>query len=187
MAIMAKKTNNARVAILIVGILFAACLVIGLLCLEVRRELIGRTPSQPVSGYTGDWKMHGIHGEQERPLPPAVEIWRYHESWKLTNEWASRFYIARFGHAERQLNFESYTNQGGSLGDRECTRVKFLYNDPTNGTYALSWSLPGRHDVNFLKLDDTEKWFQLQLLGTPGTQPPQLEILGIEGFVPFHN
>lgn len=147
---------------------------------------IGHIHSQPVSGYTGDWKMHDIHGDEERPLPPAAEVWHYHEKWKLTNEWASKFYVARIGHAERQLNFQSLTNKGKSLGDRTTTYVEFLYRDPTNGDYLLTWSLIGKHDVNFLKFDDKERWVQLELLGR-NTQPPVLNILGIEGFAPFHN
>ena len=184
---MAEKTDSRRVVFLIVGVAFLAGLLLCLLWVGVRRLFVSPMPPQPVSGYTGDWKMHGTHGEEERLLPSAAEIWRYHENWQPTNIWTSKFYIARIGHSERQLNFQSFTNKGGSLGDFTTTRVQFLYHDPTNGDYAISWSLRGKHDVSFLKFDEKERWVQLQLLGGPGTQPPQLEILGMEGFAPFYN
>ena len=180
------KNNTGRTAILIIGVVLVASLLVGL-WLGFRRLVKSRIPPQPVFGFTGDWKMHNANGEEERPLPPAAEIWRDRESWKPMKENAYRFYLARLGHAERQLNFQSVTNEPLSLGDLVYTRVQFLYHDPTNGDYILSWRLNGKHDVNFLKFNNSEKWVQLQILGTSGTQPPQLEILGIEGFAPFYN
>ena len=185
MAITVEKNKSGCLGLLIVGVLVVGLVVGSWFGL---RQLFGfRTPPQPVYGYTGDWKLHmQNNGEQERPLPSATNIWRYDASWQPTNTFTSRFYLARLGHAERQLNFRSFTNKGGSLGDVERTRVEFLYRDPTNGDYALNWDLPGKHDVSFLKFDDREKWFQLRLLGSPDTQPPQLEILGIEGIAPMY-
>ncbi|MEK7781087.1 MAG: hypothetical protein AAB370_06260 [Verrucomicrobiota bacterium] len=182
---MAEKINKGRILIWIVFVVVVVGLIFGAWS-EFRWVFIGRTPSQPVSGYAGDWKIRSVHGEEERPLPPAAEIWRDYESWTPTNGYVFKYYLARLGHAERQIEFRCSTNAGMTLGDRVTTRVKFLYRDPTHGDYALIWDLVGKHDVNFLKFDDHERWYQLQPLGPPG-QPPVLQILGIEGFAPFYN
>jgi hypothetical protein len=181
---MGKNRNNASATVVVVVLMF----VVGLLMFALWSGAFRtRIPAQPVAGYTGDWKMHGTSGEEERPLPPAVEIWRDYNAWKPTKDFTSKFYLARLGHAERQAGFRAVTNHPASLDDQINTCVQFLYHDPTNGDYALVWQLNGEHDVNFLKFDKNERWFELQLLGSEGENPPQLKILGLEGFAPFYN
>src|SRR5437762_12050949 len=125
------KTNSGCLPAVIVAVVLVVGLGLGV-WFAFKRVFGSWTPPQPAYGYTGDWKLHNVGGEEERPLPSAAEIWRYDENWNPTNPFGSRFYLARLGHAERQLDFRSFTNKGGSLGDVERTHVQFLYRDPVN-------------------------------------------------------
>lgn len=70
------------------------------------------------------------------------------------------------------------------MGAQRYTNVEFIYTDPTDGVYILSWHLRGIHDTSFLRFDDTYRWYQLQLNGNEGEYPPRLSIVGIEGIRP---
>jgi len=139
-------------------------------------------PPQPKLGYTGEWRMPDAFGVEERPLPPAEDLWRDDEEWQPKTEHAHRVYVARLGDASRQLAFRTSTNKGDTpLGAQQYTDVHFAYVDPTNGTYAISWELRGKHDASFLRFDTNQRLYQLQPYGTPGDKPPRLSIQAIEG------
>src|SRR5262245_30778598 len=102
MATTAEKKGNGCLVSVIVLVVLAVGLALGLW--SAYHHVFGFRLRQPVYGYTGDWKFHNVNAEEERPLPPAAEIWRYDDNWKPTNAFAFKFYLARLGHAERQLN-----------------------------------------------------------------------------------
>jgi len=170
----------------------AAFLVCGVLVLfAVLGELV-RLPelAQPKFGYTGQWHRHYPFGWKEAYLPPASEVRKHHKAWEATtNDFSTRVYIARLGHAERQLNFRVSTNMTHNmpLGDYHYTIVDFDYVDPTNGIYHFNWSLRGKHDPGFLRFDGRERLYELTLDNTPEEYPPSLSIEAIEGIKPWEN
>jgi hypothetical protein len=174
-------------AALIVGgaLVFVVVAAITLLWLLFRTPY----PPQPKFGFTGSWRSTDVFGFKERPLPPATNVWKDYESWLTsTNQHGSRLYLARLGGAARQSGFRSWMSSGDTpMGAQRYTNVEFIYSDPTNGTYALSWTRRGKHDTGFLQFDDTYRLYQLQPYGTPGESPPRLSIVGIEGIQPEHN
>jgi hypothetical protein len=143
-------------------------------------------PDQPSVGFTGNWRSPSVFGFEERPLPPAVHVWRDYEAWRpATNEHSSRLYLARLGGAARQSAFRTWLSSGDTpVGAQRYTHAQFVYTDSTNGVYVLSWCLRGKHDTSFLQFDATERLYQLQPYGTPGEFPPRLSIVGIEGVQP---
>jgi hypothetical protein len=72
------------------------------------------------------------------------------------------------------------------MGAQKYTSVHFTYNDPTNGTYLINWTLRGKHDASFLQFDAGYRLYQLQLWGEANEYPPKLAICGIEGIRPEH-
>jgi len=178
--------------LIVVGSLIAAVVLMAAGCLFVLglalNVLFDPPVAQPKFGFAGNWRRQGVFGVEERPLPPALEIWHDYESWKpATNEHSSRFYLARLGRAHRQSDFESWTNMTHNmpLGDYKYTRVRFTYHDETRGDYVLTWNLRGKHNVDFLRLDDRERFYQLEFYGSPEEYPPMLEIVAIEGVKPW--
>jgi len=145
-------------------------------------------PDQPAFGFTGNWRSTSVFGFEERPLPPAVDVWRDYEAWQpATNQYSSRLYLARLGGATCQSNFQSWLSSGDTpVGAQRYTNVGFVYTDPTNGVYILSWNLRGNHDTSFLRFDATQRLYQLQPCGTLGQFPPRLSIVSIEGIRPEH-
>ena len=145
-------------------------------------------PPQPKYGYTGEWRIPQISpvfGVEERPLPPADDLWRDYEEWQPKTEHARRVYVARLGDASRQFHFRSSTNKGDTpLGAQHYTHADFIYMDPTNVTYAISWKLRGKHDASFLRFDTNQRLYQLQPYGSPDDKPPRLSIQAIEGIKP---
>ena len=143
-------------------------------------------PPQPKFGYTGNWRGFNAVGFQERPLPSATNLWREYEAWKLgTNQHALRLYVARLGGAERQSGFRSSFSRGETpMGARDYTTVDFIYTDPTNGQYALTWTWHGKHDTSFLRFDENYRLYQLQPYGSSEDHPPKLSIRAIEGVRP---
>jgi|GEM_PF-4953854 hypothetical protein len=144
------------------------------------------TPPQPTFGFTGNWRTTGVFGFQEKPLPPAADVWKDYNAWtSQTNFHGSRLYLARLGGAGRQSGFRTWVSSGDTpMGAQRYTNVEFIYTDPTNGTYVFTWSLRGEHDTAFLRFDDTFRLYQLQPYGTPDETPPKLCIVGIEGIRP---
>ena len=142
-------------------------------------------PDQPKFGFNGDWRCPSVFGFEERPLPPAVDVWRDYEACQPTTNEHSSLYLARLGGAARQSSFQSWTGSGDTpVGAQRYTHVEFVYTDPTNGVYILSWSLRGNHDTSFLRFDATQRLYQLRPYGTPGEFPPRLSIVSIEGIRP---
>jgi hypothetical protein len=143
-------------------------------------------PPQPKFGFAGNWRTPDVLGFEERPLPPASQVWKDYEGWHpATNEYTRRVYLARLGGAARQTGIRSSISSGDTpMGAQWYTHVEFFYADPTNGTYILSWTLRGKHDTDFLRFNATERLYQLQPYGEPGEQPPRLSIIGIEGVRP---
>jgi hypothetical protein len=142
-------------------------------------------PPQPQLGYTGEWRMPYVIGVEERPLPPAEDLWREYEEWQPKTQHARRVYVARLGDASRQFHFRSSTNKGDTpLGAQHYTDAYFGYVDPTNGTYAISWELRGKHDASFLRFDTNQRLYQLQPYGSPDDKPPRFSIQAIEGIKP---
>lgn len=70
------------------------------------------------------------------------------------------------------------------MGAQRYTSVEFLYSDPTNGVYMLTWMLRGKHEVDFLRFNTNFRLYQLQLYGNPDDVPPKLHIISIEGVEP---
>jgi len=162
-------------AIALLGVLVPCALVIGF----VFRPSY---PPQPKFGYTGEWRIPDVVGVEERPLPPAEDMWRDYEKWQPKTEHARRVYVARLGDASRQFHFRTSTNKGDTpMGAQHYTHADFGYMDPTNGTYAISWTLRGKHDTSFLRFDTNQRLYQLQPYGSPDDQPPRLSIQAIEG------
>ena len=143
-------------------------------------------PQQPKFGYTGTWRSFSAFGVEERPLPPAKEVWKDYSAWTpRTNEYGTRVYVARLGGTERQSRFFVSMSSGDTpMGATRSTHVDFIYDDPTNGTYFLHWSLRGKHNTHFLKFDDTYRLYQLQPYGDTNEYPPRLSIRAIEGIEP---
>ena len=144
-------------------------------------------PPQPVFGFTGNWRSTHVFGYEERPLPPAAEIWQDYSTWQPKTQDSGRFYLVRLGGGERQSGFVTSTNSGDTpMGAQRSTWVEFNYTDPTNGTYHLTWMLRGEHDPGFLRFDNQYRLYQLELVGDTNDYPPKLFIQGIEGIRPEH-
>lgn len=146
-------------------------------------------PPQPKSGFTGNWRTKSVFGSEERPLPPATNVWSDYTAWKksATNQNTTRLYLARFGGVTNQSDFRSSHSSGDTpMGAQQHTEVEFTYTDPTNGIYLITWSLRGEHDTGFLRLDHTSRLYLLQPYGTPEDNPPRLHIWAIEGIRPEH-
>jgi hypothetical protein len=143
-------------------------------------------PPQPAFGFAGPWRYHDVDGwAEERPLPPAATIWQDYSTWTPRTGNKRRLYLARLGGADRQSAFQVSTNIGDTpMGAQRYTRVDFIYTDPTNGVYSLSWMLRGEHNPGFLRFDGTYRLFQLELVGQTDEQPPGLFIQAIEGMKP---
>jgi len=158
-------------------------LLCGGLFLGVGALLRGCDPPTPRSDYDGQWRTYSVFGVEERLLPPASNVWWDYQAWKpKRHQDTDRLYKTRLGGAERQTNFWCRTNFGDTpMGAQFYTHIDFLYCDPTNGTYALTWSMRGKHDPSFLKFDDRYRLFQLQPVGDPNESPPRLLIRAIEG------
>jgi hypothetical protein len=147
-----------------------------------------RPPPQPKFGYAGDWRFQSVSGVEERVLPQAERMWQDYNSWQpKTNVFTQRVYLARLGGMIRQTQFTwSHTRGDTPAGAQDYTHVDFIYTDPMNGAYALSWTLRGKHSPDFLRFDNTERLYQLRPSGSPDDKPPKLEIVGIEGIQPGH-
>lgn len=145
-------------------------------------------PDQPKFGFTGDWRSTSVFGFEERPLPPAGEVWTDYKAWPTgTIQHGSRLYLAHLGGSASQSGFRSWVSSGDTpLGAQQYTNVEFSYTDATNGTYILSWVLRGEHDTSFLQFSDSFRLFQLHPFGGLGETPPRLSIIGIEGIKPEH-
>jgi len=142
-------------------------------------------PPQPAFGFTGDWRSTDVFGYEERPLPPAAEIWQDYSSWQPKTEHRRRLYLVRLGGSERQSAFIASTNSGDTpMGAQRYTHIDFTYTDPTNGTYRLSWMMRGEHDPGFLRFDGHYRLYQLELVGQTNDNPPTLSIDSIEGIRP---
>ena len=190
---------NSRFVLLLLALLKPVAIVFGSLAAVGIPLLVGLfaiaaliwhlpEPDQPKFGFRGDWRSTSVFGFEERPLPPAVDVWRNYEAWQpATNENSSRFYLARLGGEARQSNFRSWLSSGDTpVGAQRYTTVEFVYTDPTNGVYILSWDLRGNHDTSFLRFDATQRLYQLRPYGTPGEFPPRLSIVSVEGIRPEH-
>ncbi len=142
-------------------------------------------PPQPVFGFTGNWRSTCVFGFEERPLPPAADVWQDYLTWRPKAKNQQRLYVARLGGAARQSAFLASTNSGDTpMGAQKYTHVDFIYTDPTNGMYRLSWALRGEHDPSFLRFDDSYRLYQLELGGQTTEYPPALFVQGVEGVKP---
>lgn len=171
---------SALIGVCIVGLMFVVG--VGLLF-----RVATKPPPQPKLGYTGDWRRLDTFGFEERALPPAKDVWKDYNVWKLssTNELISRRYFAKLGGAERQSGFWTSISKGDTpMGAQRYTNVEFLYNDPTNGVYHLTWMLRGEHKVDFLRFNTNYRLYQLQPYGDPDDVPPKLHIISIERVKP---
>jgi hypothetical protein len=173
---------------IVFGSILIACAIIFIGIILVMATFFAVTsPSQPKFGFTGPWRSFSVFGVEERVLPPAKDIWKDYAAWKpRTNEHGDRVYLARLGGAERQSRFEASMSSGDTpMGAQQYTNAEFLYTDPTNGTYFLTWTLRGKHNTKFLRFDGTYRLFQLRPYGETNEFPPRLEIVAIEGIKPF--
>jgi hypothetical protein len=160
---------------LLLGIIIPSLLVIGFIFRP-------SYPPQPTFGYPGEWRLSDAIGVEERPLPPAEDVWRDYEAWQPKTQHAWRVYLARLGDASRQLGFQTSTNRGDTpLGAQDYTHAHFGYVEPTNGTYIISWTLRGKHDASFLRFDTNQRLYQLEPYGSAEDKPPRLSIKAIEG------
>ena len=142
-------------------------------------------PPQPKFGFTGDWRLFDVSGTEERPLPPASEVWSDYSDWQPKTQDRRRLYVGRLGGAERQSAFVVSTNRGETpMGAQTYTHIDFTYTDPTNGSYRINWTWRGAHDPGFLKFDNLYRLYQLELCGNTNDDPPTLFIQGIEGMQP---
>lgn len=142
-------------------------------------------PPQPKFGFAGEWRLPDVFGVEERPLPAAKDIWRDYEQWTPKTPNRRRVYVARLGGGFRQSMFQSSTNLGDTpVGAYRYTHADFVYADPTNGTYAITWMLRGEHDTRFLRFNASQRLYQLELYGSPDDNPPRLSIRAIEGIKP---
>src|SRR2546425_486772 len=113
-----------------------------------------------------NWKPTGIGGPLEvRALPPAADVVSEWNKW-LDSESAvkGRVYEAVLSSPSNQRGFKTEVKRSNTpLGWADHTYVRFLYTDPTNGTYEFLWYRLGKHDAQFLKLGEEPKtvWVRL--------------------------
>lgn len=142
--------------------------------------------SPPKLGST-NWQIRGMGGPVElRPLPRATEVVADYEKW-LGSESSvtvkARLYEATLVGASNQLKFGVQILKGDTpMGQSVTTLATFIYRDPSDGDYELSWGRSGRHGADFLRLTDQPKrvWLQPNL-GTNAAGNPMLEIVAFEG------
>jgi hypothetical protein len=132
-----------------------------------------------------NWKVSSAGGPIKlRALPPADRVLADYDAW-LDSEAATnaRVYQATLVGGTNQLAFKVDVSRGETpLGRPEHTYVSFIYRDHTNGSYELSWHRLGRHNADFLKLDNRPRmvWLMLNRMASDSTLP-KLEIVALEG------
>jgi hypothetical protein len=142
-------------------------------------------PDQPQFGFTGNWRLPDVVATEERPLPPAAQVWQDYSSWTSAIPHGRRLYLARLGGGDRQSGFHSTLTTGDTpMGAQRYTSVEFIYRDPTNGVYSLTWFMRGKHDASLLRFDTNSRLYQLQPHGSPDDKPPRLAIVAVEGIKP---
>lgn len=140
--------------------------------------------SPPIVGAS-NWKVSSAGGPIKlRVLPPADRVLADYDAW-LDSEAATnaRVYQATLVGATNQLAFKLDVSRGETpLGRPEHTYVSFIYKDPKNGSYQLSWHRLGRHNADFLKLDNRPRtvWLELNRMASDDGLP-KLEIVAFEG------
>jgi hypothetical protein len=168
-------------AILFGALFLAAACVVGFLLLVFRASY----PPQPKLGYAGDWRVYSEAGLEERRLPSATNIWPDYSQWKPRNEFGLKTYIGYLGGSLNQKNFRSWQSRGDTpMGAQDYTNVEFDYQDRHYGPLHFSWQLRGKHSGDFLKFDDSFRFYQIMPYGNSNSVPPTLEIVGIEGVRP---
>jgi hypothetical protein len=171
----------------IVAFAVVGCLAICLLIFVGVRWTM-RAPSTPTSGFAGDWRPTNRWGTLvERALPPAAEVVRNFDSWQEARRPGfNAFYRAHWGGLLRQSQFEvrQYSAEL-PLGTHTFPTASFIYQDGTNGSYRVHWTMRGRHDCDFLRMDQTMRGYYLRPIHMGQDGPPTLEIMAIEGITPF--
>ena len=153
--------------------------------LSVLIILTGCDPSLPPPKAGPNWTVPGIGGPVEvRPLPPASKIVEDFNAWlNSQSDSRARVYEGRVWGETNQQNFSVQILRGGApLGPAVSTRVSFIYNDPTNGSYEFRWGRLGRHNTSFLQLGQTPKrvWLYLDTIAS-AEGVPKLDIVAFEG------
>jgi hypothetical protein len=140
---------------------------------------------QPLKVGVVNWEPQSTGGPIEtRPLPPAYQVYSNFQHW-LNSETTSkvRLYEIVLSNALSQSNYAVMVQRGDTpMGAGFTTFARFMYHDPTNGDYLLTWSMQGKHQPEFLKLDGHPKTFWLQLRESQDVSTsPRLQIVAIEG------
>lgn len=135
-----------------------------------------------------NWKPNGIGGTVEaRPLPSSEAVLSNFQAWVASDVGRKgRVYETTLQGASNQLDFTVKVVGGDTpMGQTEETWVSFIYKDAEKGKYELFWTRRGRHNMDFLKLNDTPKQVWL-LPNHPEMErtPPRLQIMAFEGLEP---
>jgi hypothetical protein len=135
-----------------------------------------------------NWKPSGIGGPVEvRPLPPSQTVLSNFRAWVASDaERKGRVYETTLHGASNQFNFSVRVMSGDTpMGQTDVTWVSFNYRDAEKGEYELFWTRRGRHNMDFLKLNDTPKkvWLLPESPEMDRT-PPSLQIMAFEGLEP---
>ena len=147
----------------------------------------GESSQPPPKTGVSTWRVNGVGGPLElRPLPPASNVVTEWNEW-IDSETATkaRVYQVKLSGSSNQQNFKVEIRRSNTpLGWANWTFATFLYTDPTNGTYAFLWRRLGRHQADFLKLDDKTVEVWVTPLSDSKTNIPLLHIEAFEGLEP---
>lgn len=148
----------------------------------------GKSSQPPPKLGVRNWKPPCLGGTLEvRPLPPADEVAADWDKW-LDSETAvkGRVYETVLSSPTNQKDFQVEVKKSNTpLGWSYHTYATFLYSDPTNGTYEFMWYRLGRHNADFLKLQDAPKKVWVRLNSVANRKGvPLLDVEAFEGLEP---
>jgi hypothetical protein len=132
-----------------------------------------------------DWMPKAVGGPIEvRPLPPAHLIAGDYQQWLDSSPGNKlRLYKAILQGAEKQKDLRFSVGPAESpLGSPITASATFSYDDGTNGIYVMRWMKKGKHSQDAIAVGSAPRTVWLKVLQARDTNPPHLQILGIEGF-----
>jgi hypothetical protein len=146
-------------------------------------------PPSPEKRAGADWIPDRTYRAKEiKQLPPSSQVEADQKRWSAanTNKYAM-IYMSRFSGPAHQSEFKvEYSRRSSPLGNPWWTEATYKYTDPTNGSYIIRYRQLGRHNTDFLKLDNTPRlhWLLVDQIEMRGGVPV-LEVIGIEGVTKF--